>query len=153
MEWLAWLPNLNPVDHVSEAQGRRIAAVSQLPETFATLETSLQEVWLLVPTKLVDHIMNRISHPLCAALHLGGGGCRTFCWRYFSCTKLIYPNCSFHTYAYLHNNCLIISFHCILYRTMCCIMGGRSVSLNSRSNFLNNRHFCDFPQLMITSVV
>ncbi|KFM62725.1 Transposable element Tcb1 transposase, partial [Stegodyphus mimosarum] len=62
MEWPARYPDLNPIEHVWDALGRRLAALNPTPQTFAALETALQEQWLLLPMELIDRIIEGITH-------------------------------------------------------------------------------------------
>ncbi|GBM82953.1 hypothetical protein AVEN_68103-1 [Araneus ventricosus] len=61
MEWPARSPNLNPMEHVWDALGTRIAALNSPPQTLATLATVLQEQWLSLP-ELIDRIIDSITH-------------------------------------------------------------------------------------------
>lgn len=62
MQWPARSPDLNPIEHVWDALGRRIAALNPPPRTLATLSTALQEQWLALPTDLIDRIIDSITH-------------------------------------------------------------------------------------------
>ncbi|KFM64001.1 Testis-specific serine/threonine-protein kinase 1, partial [Stegodyphus mimosarum] len=64
MEWPARSPDLNPIEHVSDALERRSAALSPPPQTFAELATALQEQWLSLPMELIDRITESITHRL-----------------------------------------------------------------------------------------
>ncbi|GBL94666.1 hypothetical protein AVEN_83981-1 [Araneus ventricosus] len=62
MESPARSPDLNPIEHVWDNLGRRIAALNPPPQTLATLATALQEQWLSLPTELIDRIIDSITH-------------------------------------------------------------------------------------------
>ncbi|GBL90629.1 hypothetical protein AVEN_219300-1 [Araneus ventricosus] len=46
MEWTARSPDLNPIEHVWKALGRRIATLNPPPQILATLATALQAMAL-----------------------------------------------------------------------------------------------------------
>ncbi|GBO35447.1 hypothetical protein AVEN_160172-1, partial [Araneus ventricosus] len=62
MERLSRSPDLNPIEHVWDALGRRIAALNPPPQTLAMLATALQEQWFSLPTELIDRVINSITH-------------------------------------------------------------------------------------------
>ncbi|XP_054708442.1 nephrin-like [Uloborus diversus] len=62
MEWPARFPDLNPIEHVWDALGRRLAALNPPPQTFAALDTALQEQWLPLPEEQIDCIIDSITH-------------------------------------------------------------------------------------------
>ncbi|GFU38849.1 transposable element Tcb2 transposase [Trichonephila clavipes] len=49
MEWPACSPDLNPIDHVWDMLGRRIAARPRPPATVRDLEIALLEEWNSIP--------------------------------------------------------------------------------------------------------
>ncbi|GFW33095.1 transposable element Tcb2 transposase [Trichonephila clavipes] len=49
MDWPAYSPDLNPIDHVWDALGRRIAARLHHPENTQRLNQMLIEEWALLP--------------------------------------------------------------------------------------------------------
>ena len=61
MEWPARSPDLNPIEHVWDALGRRIAVLNSPPQTLSALAIALQEQWLLLPMELIDHIIESIT--------------------------------------------------------------------------------------------
>ncbi|GBM13061.1 hypothetical protein AVEN_101910-1 [Araneus ventricosus] len=72
MEWPARSLDMNPIEHVWDALGRRIAAFNP-PQTLAT---ALQEQLLSLPTDLTDRIIDSITHRCIASreiiLHIEG---------------------------------------------------------------------------------
>ena len=62
MEWPARSPDLNPIEHVLNALGRRLAALNPPPQTLAALATALQEQWLSLPLELIDRLIDSITH-------------------------------------------------------------------------------------------
>ncbi|KFM62471.1 Transposable element Tc1 transposase, partial [Stegodyphus mimosarum] len=57
MEWPVRSPHLNPIEHVWDALGRRLAALNPPPQTTSALATALQEQWLSLPMELIDRII------------------------------------------------------------------------------------------------
>ncbi|KFM68527.1 Transposable element Tcb1 transposase, partial [Stegodyphus mimosarum] len=62
MEWPARSPDLNPIERVWDALGRRLAALSPPPQTLAALATALQDQWLSLPMELIGRIFESITH-------------------------------------------------------------------------------------------
>ena len=62
MEWRAQYLNLNPIEHLSDALGRRLAALNSPPQTLAELAIVFQEQWLSVNMELIDRITESITH-------------------------------------------------------------------------------------------
>lgn len=62
MEWPARSPDLNPIEHVWDALGRRVAALNPPPQTLAALATALQDQWLSLPMELTDRVIESITH-------------------------------------------------------------------------------------------
>ncbi|GFV95238.1 transposable element Tc3 transposase [Trichonephila clavipes] len=57
MEWPACSPDLNPIEHVWDMLGRRIAARPRLPATVRDLEIALLEEWNSIPQSLIDNLI------------------------------------------------------------------------------------------------
>ncbi|GFY05058.1 transposable element Tcb2 transposase [Trichonephila clavipes] len=53
MDWPAYSPDLNPIEHVWDALGRRIAARSHHPENTHQLKQILIEEWVLLPCQVI----------------------------------------------------------------------------------------------------
>ncbi|GFX60126.1 transposable element Tcb2 transposase [Trichonephila clavipes] len=49
MEWPACSPDMNPIEHVWDALGRRVAGHQPPPQTFQELERVLLEEWDRIP--------------------------------------------------------------------------------------------------------
>ncbi|UYV73054.1 hypothetical protein LAZ67_10001682 [Cordylochernes scorpioides] len=77
MDWPARSPDLNPIEHVWDALGRRIGARHPSPRTLVELRTALLEEWGLLPLDLLqsllpltsermakDHIISSLSNKL-----------------------------------------------------------------------------------------
>ncbi|UYV75993.1 hypothetical protein LAZ67_13002054 [Cordylochernes scorpioides] len=58
MDWPARSPDLNPIEHVWDALGRRIGARHPSPRTLAELRTALLEEWGLLPLDLLQSLVN-----------------------------------------------------------------------------------------------
>ncbi|UYV67084.1 hypothetical protein LAZ67_4003848 [Cordylochernes scorpioides] len=58
MDWPARSPNLNPIEHVWDALGRRIGARHPSPRTLVELRTALLEEWGLLPLDLLQSLVN-----------------------------------------------------------------------------------------------
>ncbi|GFW55916.1 transposable element Tcb2 transposase [Trichonephila clavipes] len=57
MEWQAFSPDLNPIEHVWDILGRRIAARPRPPATVRELEIALLEEWNSIPQSLIDNLI------------------------------------------------------------------------------------------------
>ncbi|UYV69724.1 hypothetical protein LAZ67_7000471 [Cordylochernes scorpioides] len=58
MDWPAKSPDLNPIEHVWDALGRRIGARHPSPRTLVELKTALLEEWGLQPLDLLQSLVN-----------------------------------------------------------------------------------------------
>ncbi|UYV74764.1 hypothetical protein LAZ67_12000855 [Cordylochernes scorpioides] len=58
MDWPARSPDLNPIEHVWDALGRRIGARHPSPRTLVELRTALLEEWGLLPLDLLQSLVN-----------------------------------------------------------------------------------------------
>ncbi|UYV74169.1 hypothetical protein LAZ67_11002297, partial [Cordylochernes scorpioides] len=56
MDWPAISPDLNPIEHVWDALGRRIGARHPSPRTLVELRTALLEEWGLLPLDLLQSL-------------------------------------------------------------------------------------------------
>ncbi|GFU61116.1 transposable element Tcb2 transposase [Trichonephila clavipes] len=57
MDWPAYSPDLNPIEHVWEALGRRIAIRLQHPENTQQLKQLLIEEWVLLPQEMLHQVV------------------------------------------------------------------------------------------------
>lgn len=62
MEWPAYSPDLNPIEHVWDALGRKIAELQPPPRTLQELARTLQEQWTLLPHILIDNLINSMNN-------------------------------------------------------------------------------------------
>ncbi|GFU26128.1 transposable element Tcb2 transposase [Trichonephila clavipes] len=57
MDWPAYSPDLNPIEHVWDALGRRIAARLHHPENTQQLKQILIEEWALLPQEMLHQLV------------------------------------------------------------------------------------------------
>ncbi|GFX87320.1 transposable element Tcb2 transposase [Trichonephila clavipes] len=57
MNWPAYSPDLNPIEHVWDALGRRIAACLHHPENTQQLKQMLIEEWALLPQEMLHQLV------------------------------------------------------------------------------------------------
>ncbi|GFT30025.1 DDE_3 domain-containing protein [Trichonephila clavipes] len=62
MDWPAYSPYLNPIDHVWDMLGRRIAARQPPPTCLPELRTALLDEWCNIPQDQIDHLI--LSMPM-----------------------------------------------------------------------------------------
>ncbi|GFT97907.1 transposable element Tcb2 transposase [Trichonephila clavipes] len=57
MDWLARSPDLNPIEHVWDFLGRRLAVRTLPPVTIRELRLALQDEWAAMPQQLIDTLI------------------------------------------------------------------------------------------------
>ncbi|GFV53241.1 transposable element Tc3 transposase [Trichonephila clavipes] len=57
MDWPARSPDLNPIEHVWDVLGRRLAARTFPPVTIRELRLALQDEWAAMPQQLIDTLI------------------------------------------------------------------------------------------------
>ncbi|GFW15918.1 transposable element Tcb2 transposase [Trichonephila clavipes] len=57
MDWSAQSPDLNPIEHVWDFLGRRLAALTLPPVTIRELRLALQDEWAAMPQQLIDTLI------------------------------------------------------------------------------------------------
>ncbi|GFX68742.1 transposable element Tcb2 transposase [Trichonephila clavipes] len=72
MEWPAFYPDLNPIEHVWDMLGRRIAARPRPPATVRDLEIALLEEWNSIPQSLIDNLIASMANRCAAVLAVRG---------------------------------------------------------------------------------
>ncbi|GFS86480.1 transposable element Tcb2 transposase [Trichonephila clavipes] len=72
MEWPACSPDLNPIEHVWDILGRRIAARPRPPATVRDLEIALLEEWNSIPQSLIDNLIASRENRCAAVLAVRG---------------------------------------------------------------------------------
>ncbi|GFW47567.1 transposable element Tcb2 transposase [Trichonephila clavipes] len=58
MEWPACSPNMNPIEHVWNALGRRVAGRQPPPQTLQELEKALLEEWNRIPQLVINSLID-----------------------------------------------------------------------------------------------
>ncbi|GFX96878.1 transposable element Tcb2 transposase [Trichonephila clavipes] len=61
MDWPARSPDLNPIEHVWDFLGRRLAARTLPPVTIRELRLALQDEWAAMPQQLIDTLILRMG--------------------------------------------------------------------------------------------
>ena len=64
MDWPARSPDFNPIEHVWDMLGRRVASRQHPPITLQDLRAALQEEWTLIPQNEIDNLI-RSMHRRC----------------------------------------------------------------------------------------
>ncbi|GFS56805.1 transposable element Tc1 transposase [Trichonephila clavipes] len=72
MEWPACSPDLNPIEHVWDILGRRIAARPRPPATVRDMEIALLEEWNSIPQSLIDNLIASMANRCAAVLAVRG---------------------------------------------------------------------------------
>ncbi|GFV29918.1 transposable element Tcb2 transposase [Trichonephila clavipes] len=72
MEFPACSPDLNPIEHVWDMLGRRIAARPRPPATVRDLEIALLEEWNSIPQSLIDNLIASMANRCAAILAVRG---------------------------------------------------------------------------------
>ncbi|GFX22319.1 transposable element Tcb2 transposase [Trichonephila clavipes] len=58
MEWSACSPDMNPIDHVWDTLGRRVAGRQPPPQTFKELKRALLEEWERIPQLVINSLIH-----------------------------------------------------------------------------------------------
>ncbi|GFT99251.1 probable RNA-directed DNA polymerase from transposon X-element [Trichonephila clavipes] len=61
MEWPACSPDMNPIQHVWDALGRRVAGRQPYPQTLQELEKALLEEWDRIPQLVINRLIDSMS--------------------------------------------------------------------------------------------
>ncbi|GFX69790.1 transposable element Tcb2 transposase [Trichonephila clavipes] len=67
MEWPASSPDMNPIQHVWDALGRRVAGHQSPPQTLQELERALLEEWDRIPQLVINSLIDSMPQ-MCSAL-------------------------------------------------------------------------------------
>ncbi|GFS54489.1 hypothetical protein TNCV_1742601 [Trichonephila clavipes] len=73
MDWPARSPDLNPIEHVWDFLGRRLAARTLPPVTIRELRLALQDEWAAMPQQLIDTLILSMGRRCETCLAYGGG--------------------------------------------------------------------------------
>ncbi|UYV68105.1 hypothetical protein LAZ67_5003070, partial [Cordylochernes scorpioides] len=85
MDWPARSPDLNPIEHVWDALGRRIGARHPSPRTLVELRTALLEEWGLLPLDLLQSLKKSATeaHRMLEEVHGDHALSKSQCYRWF----------------------------------------------------------------------
>ncbi|GFT47136.1 hypothetical protein TNCV_3747821 [Trichonephila clavipes] len=72
MDWPARSPDLNPIEHVWDFLGRRLAARTLPPVTIRELRLALQDEWAAMPQQLIDTLILSMGRRCETCLAVGG---------------------------------------------------------------------------------
>ncbi|GFU85326.1 transposable element Tcb1 transposase [Trichonephila clavipes] len=72
MEWPTCSPNMNPIEHVWDALGRRVSGRQQPPQTLQELERALLEEWDKIHQLVINSLVDSISQSCLALLAVRG---------------------------------------------------------------------------------
>ncbi|GFV68304.1 transposable element Tcb2 transposase [Trichonephila clavipes] len=67
MEWPLCSPDMNPIEHVWDALGRRVAGRQIPPQTLQELERALLEEWDRIPQLVINSLIDSMPQ-MCSAL-------------------------------------------------------------------------------------
>ncbi|GFV49552.1 transposable element Tcb1 transposase [Trichonephila clavipes] len=73
MNWPAYSPDLNPIEHVWDALGRHIAARLLHPENTQQLKKMLIKEWALLPQEILHHLVLSMPRRCKATIAMRGG--------------------------------------------------------------------------------
>ncbi|GFX13510.1 transposable element Tcb2 transposase [Trichonephila clavipes] len=73
MDWPAYSPDLNPIEHVWDALRRRIAAHLHHPEKTQQLKQMLIEEWALLPQEMLHQLVLSMRRRWEATIAVRGG--------------------------------------------------------------------------------
>ncbi|GFX97872.1 transposable element Tcb2 transposase [Trichonephila clavipes] len=72
IEWPAFSPDMNPIEHVLEAVGRRVAGRQPPPQTLQELERALLEEWDRIPPHVINSIIDSMPQRCSTLLAVRG---------------------------------------------------------------------------------
>ncbi|GFX23447.1 transposable element Tcb2 transposase [Trichonephila clavipes] len=72
MEWRACFPDMNPIEHVWDALGRRVAGRQPSPQTLQELEKALLEEWDRIPQLVINSLIDSIPQRCSTLLAVRG---------------------------------------------------------------------------------
>ncbi|GFT22138.1 transposable element Tcb2 transposase [Trichonephila clavipes] len=88
MDWPAYSPDLNPIEHMWDALGRRIASRLHHPENTQKLKQMLIEEWALLPQEMLHQLVLSMRRRCEVTIAVRGGhipyegtsACCSSCW-------------------------------------------------------------------------
>ncbi|GFX72716.1 transposable element Tcb2 transposase [Trichonephila clavipes] len=72
MEWSACSPDMNLIEHVWDALGRRVACSEPPPQTLQELERALLEEWERIPQLVINSLIESIPYRYSTLLAVRG---------------------------------------------------------------------------------
>ncbi|GFS96263.1 transposable element Tcb2 transposase [Trichonephila clavipes] len=69
MEWPACSPGMNPIEHVWDAVGRRVAGRQPSPQTIQELERALLEEWDRIPQLVINSLIDSMPQRIYLCVH------------------------------------------------------------------------------------
>ncbi|GFV70726.1 transposable element Tcb2 transposase [Trichonephila clavipes] len=72
MEWPACSPDMNPIEHVWDALGRRVAGRQPPPQTLQELERALLEEWDRIPQLVINNLIDSMPQRCSTLLAVRG---------------------------------------------------------------------------------
>ncbi|GFV71926.1 transposable element Tcb1 transposase [Trichonephila clavipes] len=72
IEWPACSPDMNPIEHVWDALGRRVAGLQPPPQTLQELERAILEEWDRIPQLVINSLIESMSQRCSALLAVHG---------------------------------------------------------------------------------
>ena len=72
MEWPAYSPDLNPIEHVWDALGRRLASLQPPPSTLQELRGAIHREYTLLPQELLDNLIQSMENRCKACISVRG---------------------------------------------------------------------------------
>ncbi|GFU29505.1 transposable element Tcb2 transposase [Trichonephila clavipes] len=72
MEWPAWSTDMNPIEHIWDALGRRVAGRQPPPQTLQELERALLEEWDKIPQLVINSLIYSMSQRCSTLLAVRG---------------------------------------------------------------------------------
>ncbi|GFT71327.1 transposable element Tcb2 transposase [Trichonephila clavipes] len=72
MEWPACSPDMNPIEHIWNALGRRVAGRKPPPQTLQELERALLQVWDSIPQLVINSLIDSMPQRCSTLLAVRG---------------------------------------------------------------------------------
>lgn len=73
MDWPAWSPDMNPIEHAWDELGRRVRSRVSLPQTLNDLKTALREEWENIGDDVIRNLILSMPRRIQALLAARGG--------------------------------------------------------------------------------
>lgn len=73
MEWPAYSPDLNPIEHAWDALGRRVSQRNHPPRTIQELKIALREEWDNIPQALLNSLIESMHNRCQMCVSVRGG--------------------------------------------------------------------------------